>query len=218
MQFRFIEKCVFLSTFFVLLVIQSLMAQDVSNQIIELENIEVRSEKLQRIFSPNFSKKNVRVGVKGEAEIVSKIDLGKGKYGNLEGVEFFFNHKWSSSGVERFLIRPVIYSVVDGAPEELLFKSMNTYSIGNTINEKFFIDLSDFTIDMLQFDSLFLGFQLIKESGSDYKEDFNFVMNEVKTKSPVTFLKVSCSNCDFFPDVPIKNKGIALKYVAYFSK
>ncbi len=195
---------------------QITLSQDISSQIIELEKFEVKSEGFQLVYNPNFSKKNVRVGVKGEAVVVSILKLDKVKNRGLQGLEFFFNHKWYTDEVERFLIRPVIYSDANGRPGELLFEDDKSYSINKNLNERFFIDLVSYNLNFDEFEQIFIGFQLLKENDIELEEDFNFVMNEVKSKSPLTYLKISCSNCNFFPDTPTKNRSIVLKYVAYF--
>lgn len=211
-------KIINLLTLIFILTCRLSIAQDLSSQIIELEKVEVKSEGFQLVNNPNFSKNNVRVGVKGEAVVVSILNLNKVKDKNLHGLEFFFNHKWYTDGVKRFLIRPVIYSDADGRPGKLLFEDDKSYSINKNLNERFFIDLVNYNLNFNEFEQIFIGFQLLKETDIELEEDFNFVMNEVKSKTPLTYLKISCLTCNFFPDTPTKNKSIVLKYVAFFSK
>ena len=90
------------------------------------------------------------------------------------------------------------------------------YFVGKKISEKIYIDLSGYNLLINDVSSFFIGLEFIDAKGQGRFEDFNVTMVLNKKPEKLSFLKGSCTDCNYkLLDVGSKN-GASLKYNIYY--
>jgi len=186
------------------------------DSVIPIQEVTVYAKQKMEVLSNKKSRNVMHIRGYGNASIVSKVNLNKDNVYHIKAVEFFFNYNWSGLDNEGFYIKPIIKGVANGKPSNDLINSQCVYFVGNNINEEIYINLSHYNIVLENTDSFFVGFELVSASENANVEDFNITMVPVKNSQNISYLKGSCSKCDFSAFNLDEKNALQLKYKIYY--
>lgn len=186
------------------------------DSVIQIQEVTVYAKQKMEVLNNKKSRNVMHIRDYGNASIVSKINLNKDNVYHIKAVEFFFNYKWSGVDNEGFYIKPIIKCVDNGKPSNDLLNSQCVYFVGNNINEEIYINLSHYNIVLENTDSFFVGFELVSASENAKVEEFNITMVPVKNSQNISYLKGSCSKCDFSALNLDEKNALQLKYKIYY--
>lgn len=189
-----------------------------SDSIIYLQEVSVYADKDYQILKAEEKKDAIHVSGKGNTLLVSKVATDKNTAYKIEGVKFFFNHKWQGVSDEGFYIKPLLLSSKEDKPDTSYIFDDSIYFIGRSINKEMYIDLSRLSIKITNADHLFVGIEFIAEKENSKFEDFNVTMLPMKNRLGYSYLKGACPNCSFSPFDLDEKSGLTLKYVIYYRK
>lgn len=168
------------------------------------------------VLSPKRGKKMNVGGETGKTAFVSKVNIEKNRKYNIKAVEFFFNYKKRSIGINRFYIRPLLLTSIEGKPSSDYLKSETIYIVSEKLKETVYIDLSRYNIEIENVDAFFVGVEFVGKDGGDLYDDFNVTMLRLKNETGVSFVKGNCPKCVFSPFYLSDNIGLTLKYNIYY--
>lgn len=184
--------------------------------IFDLQEVTIYGRQGLSILSSINKKDEFHVCGKGKTSLVSGVPVDKNLSYRIYAIEFFFNYQWRGFENEGFLIRPLILRAKDGLPGITYLTDRTEYFVGKKINERIYIDLSGYGLQISDVNLFFVGIEFVDAKGHGKFEDFNVTMVDNKKQNRISFLKGMCPECKYeFLNVGAKN-SVSLKYNIYY--
>lgn len=179
-----------------------------------LDDVIVYPVNSKTVQTPN--KLGVRVAGKGFSSIISSVSIKEKRSIKIDAIEFYFNCAWGDSEKEGFYVKPLIYTSESNKPKTLLYDGEDYY-VTRKVGQKIYMDLSKKNIVVNNPKQFYIGLEIVDVVGKSQIEDFNLTMIELKQKQGATFIKGSCSKCNFTPFSLAANKSLSLKYKLFYT-
>jgi hypothetical protein len=203
------KRISFLLTLWLFLSFES-NSQDI--KVIELEPVEIIPSDQILVYS-NFSK--IKKRHEGPARTHDKLSIisgftnpSDGKI-QIEGIELFFNHKWTVNS-EGFYIQPVVVGVENGLPGQHLLGFSEKYLVTSKLKDRLYIDLSSQQLELVPHQKIFLGIRFLENVNPEVQNKFNVTVIFGQADEP-TYLQDSLEN-PFLQISSTSSDSVGLKY------
>lgn len=185
--------------------------------IINLQEVMVDQNKRYSIMVSPGKKDDLHVQGKGKLTIISKVTVDKHKKYFIDALEFYFNYKWQGLEGEGFVVKPVIIRMENGKEIKNYLPQPAVCFVSNKVNEKMYIDLSEYNVVVDNTDSFFVGLEFVDAKGRTKFEDFNITMTMIKKEANASYVrKDDQSEYSQLFWYPKDRFGLTLKYRLFY--